>query len=524
MSQNLLRIGVVSLATILSRVLGLLRDILTFAVFGTTALHSAFIFAFTLPNLFRRLLGEGSLNAALVPVYTDELQEKGKARAWGLVNEVMSWLLLTSLLLCGLAILVFFLLPFWPGLPQRWYEGAELGKILFPYLIFIALAAMVSAALNVLQRFAVPALSAVWLNLSILFFLGGAALWWGETPGQKMGFLCAGVLFGGLLQFLIPAWALYREGWRPRLSFEGSARLRQVALLMVPGLAGTAIFQINVVVSRMLAFSLDEAAVSLLYLANRLMELPLGVFAIAVATVIFPLLSRYASEANWAAMGSAYRRGLRLIFVVTIPAGVGLIVLREPIVTALFQWGAFGAESVRQTGPILAIFALSIPFYAWASFSTRGFHSLKNTSTPVRIAGLSFLVNLACSLVFMRIWGTAGLALANLCSMSGQALLLQLYLSRAQAELRVGRIWEDLLKILFAGGVMAGVLVWWPAFSQWIESEKWAAVVEVCLLVPLGILLYGLIVWALRLEGYKDLQQVLSKMVRPGPRQKGKGA
>ncbi|MCC5788162.1 MAG: murein biosynthesis integral membrane protein MurJ, partial [Opitutales bacterium] len=388
MSRNLLRIGIVSLATILSRVLGLLRDILTFAVFGTSALHSAFIFAFTLPNLFRRLLGEGALNAALVPVYTDELHERGRDRAWQLVNEVMSWLLLTSIFLCGLAILVFFLIPLWPGLPERWYEGAELGKILFPYLIFIALAAMVSAALNVLQRFAIPALSAVWLNLSILFFLGGAALWWGETPGQRMGFLCAGVLFGGLLQFLIPAWALYREGWRPRLSFEGSARLRQVALLMVPGLAGTAIFQVNVVVSRMLAFSLDEAAVSLLYLANRLMELPLGVFAIAVATVIFPLLSRYASELNWAAMGSAYRRGLRLIFVVTIPAGVGLIVLREPIVTALFQWGAFGAESVRETGPILAIFALSIPFYAWASFSTRGFHSLKNTSTPVRIAGV----------------------------------------------------------------------------------------------------------------------------------------
>ncbi len=515
MSGSLQRIGIVSIATILSRVLGLARDILTFAVFGTSALNSAFIFAFTLPNLFRRLLGEGALTAALVPTLSEEMEENKLRGVFGLLNKVVTWLLLVLLTLTGLAMVLFYGIKWIPGLEERWYLGAELSRILFPYMLFVCLAAVLAAALNVLNRFAVPALSAVWLNLAMIFSLGvlGGAL--ASTPEGKMRFLCFGVLLGGVLQVAVPCWALVREGWKPKPDPAVSPRMREISILMLPGLAGAAIFQINVVVSRVLAFTLDESAVAILYLANRLMELPLGIFTIAVTTVVFPLISRYAARGDYRNLAAAYQKGVRLILVITVPAAAGIILMREPILVSLFQWGAFGDADTRKTLPVLTVFALSLPFYSVAAHLTRGFYSLKDIRTPVRIAGIGFLVNLVFSLTLMQVLGILGLALANLLAVAGQTSMLQSRLTRRIPGVAFRLQGRNLAKILLAAaGMSLAVLPALAVLDAWIPEVRHAAFVAILAVIPAAIGVYGVLLWACRVEGREDMDHLVRRFFR----------
>lgn len=519
MSKSLERIGIVSMATVLSRVLGLGRDVLTFAVFGTSALNSAFLFAFTLPNLFRRLLGEGALTAALVPNLTEELEENGKAGTLALVSKVFSWLFIITTVLVACGIGLFLLIPLIPWLPERWNMSSELAVYLFPYMIFVCLAAVLGAALNVLHRFAVAALTAVWLNLAIIVSLGGLGLWLAETPEGRMLFLCAGVLTGGALQLLIPLGALMREGWRPRVDLQFSPRLREVYVLMLPGLAGAAIFQVNVVVSRSLAFAVDEAGVAVLYLANRLMEFPLGIFTVAVATVIFPVLARHAVRKDFESYAVVYRKGLLLIFLITLPAAAGIILLSRPIISLLFQWGAFHAGDTATTVPVLGVFALTLPFYSVATFATRGFHSIKNTATPVRIAGVSFAVNLILSLLLMRPLGMLGLALANLGSIILQSTMLQYSFARHRTGLQLSLLLPDAAKVVLATAGMAGFLrLAEGRLQQWTGAGKWPDAAEVVILIPAAVAIYFAAAWLFRVEGRREAEAVFRRLFRLGRR------
>lgn len=516
-SKNLERIGIVSVATVLSRVLGFARDILMFAVFGASALNSAFLFAFTLPNLFRRLLGEGALTAALVPTLTEEIEEKGRAGGFALVSKVFSWLFVVATVLVILGIGGFLLIPLIPGRAARWYISSNLAIYLFPYLVFVCLAAVLAAALNVLNRFAIPALSAVWLNLAMIGFLGGLGLFLAETQEARMIYLCLGVLAGGFLQLAVPFVALMREGWRPAADMRGSPRLKEIYLLMLPGLAGTAIFQVNVVVSRSLAFGVDEAAVAVLYLANRLMEFPLGIFTIAVATVIFPLLSLHAVRGEFEHYAMVYRKGLRLILLITLPAAAGIFLLSRPILGLFFQWGAFDADDTALTVPVLAIFALTLPFYSIATFATRGFHSVKNTATPVRIAGLSFLVNLALSLALMKPFGMIGLALANLASIIFQSQLLQRRFAASRSGLGLGALWPDVAKMAAATAAMC-LFLWLTTgrLQEFAGGGKSGDALALGLLIPGGALVYFGAVWLLRVEGRHEAEALLRRFLPPG--------
>ncbi|HLS27274.1 MAG TPA: murein biosynthesis integral membrane protein MurJ [Opitutales bacterium] len=513
-SKNLQRIGIVSVATVLSRVLGLLRDVLTFAVFGVSAYAAAFLFAFTLPNLFRRLLGEGSLVAALVPTLTEELEENGRGGAFGLLSQVFSWLLVVTTLLALVCIGLFALIPLIGGLEDRWYLSSRLAIFLFPYLIFVCLAAALAAALNVLHRFAIPALTAVWLNLAMIAALGGGGFLFAESYEKQVLLLCLGVLVGGFLQLVIPFLALVKEGWRPRFEWKMTPRVKEVGMLMVPGLAGTAIFQVNVIVSRSLAFGVDESGVAILYLANRLMEFPLGIFTIAVATVIFPVLSRHAVRGDSENYAATYRQGLRMILLITVPAAAGISLLSEPILELLFEYGAFGATATALTVPVLALFSWSLPLYSIATFATRGFHSLKNTSTPVRIAGASFLINLGCSLALMKPFGIFGLALANLIAVFFQSAILQVRLIVAAEPLELRRIWSDFFKIAFATGAMA-LLLWisLPWTDDWFGGGKIGEAVRLLVLIPGGAAIYFGLVWFLRVEGRQEVERIVTRWI-----------
>ncbi len=522
MSKSLKNIGVVAGATVLSRVLGLVREIIIAAVFGTGALASAFTSAFTLPNLFRRLLGEGALTAAFVPTLAHELEHRQREAAFTLVSKVASWLLIVTVTLVTLAMLVMANasrlaqrtggLGMEPDTVGRLLLGADLAVILFPYLVFVCLAAAFSAACQVLGRFSEPALSPVWLNLTIITALGAGA-WWALGDQTRMILLCIGVLFGGFLQMAVPAGVLWAEGWRPRFDLQPDDRLREIVRLMAPTVIGSAIYLVNISVSRFIGLSLNDSAATVLNLATRVMELPIGVFAAAIATVVFPLIARHAAKQDWAALTGDYHRGLRLVMIVNVPAAVGLALLSEPITRLLFERKAFTAADTALMTPILAVYALGLPFLAFTTVALRGFYSLKDTSTPVRSAALSFVVNLVLSIVLMKTLSTVGLALASNLAVLVQAIYLQVGLTRRLPGLHFAPVLPNLGKITLASALM-GLAVWGGAkFVAGLSlPEKGRDFVAVVGLIPLACALYGAALWALKIEGREELGAVWQKV------------
>ena len=524
MSKHFKNISVVAAVTMVSRLLGLGRDMLVTAVFGTTALADAFYSAYTLPNLFRRLLGEGALTAALVPTLHDELRDRERAGAFALVNQVASWLFVVTggIVVLSMAAL---LQAEWlvgvaqgwgvkPGTAARWLAAADLAIVLFPYLVCVCLAAAFSAALQTLHRFLEPALSPIWLNLAILTLLGGAVYaGWSTTKEGQMLWLCGGALLGGFLQMAVPAAALMREGWRPHFTLSMSEPLRQIVRLMAPTVFGSAVYLINMSVSRFVGLSLRVSAVTVLNLATRLMELPIGVFAVAVSTVIFPLISKYAAAGDWDNLGKAYRKGMRLILVINVPAAAGLMVLATPIIRLLFQRGAFLAEDTAEMQPVLVVFAVGLPFFSFVNLVLRAFYAQKDTTTPVRAAVMSFLVNLALSLALMKPLGTVGLALASQVAIVAQAWYLQRHLARKGEGLHFHHLRGDLVKVLAASVAMGGIVwaAWW-AWSRSMPPTKPMDAAGLALMIVLGIATYGALLWRLKIEGREDLAAVIAKV------------
>lgn len=517
MSTNLARIGTVSAVTVFSRILGLARDMLTTAVFGTSALNSAFVTAFTLPNLFRRLLGEGALTAAMVPTLSEELETGGQAAAFVLVNKILTWLLLVTGGLVAVALAAMAGVHWVEGLEERWYVGARLGQILFPYVVVICLAAAFCAALNLLQEFTVPAMTAVWLNVSILVGLGLGGHFFAATEMGKMYWLCGATLFGGFLQMAAPARALWARGWRPRFDPVPSERFRELLRLMAPGLLGAAIFQINILTSRGLAFGLNESAATLLYLANRLMELPLGVFTIAVSTVTFPLIARLAVRGDHAGMAAAYHRAMLLTMHIAVPASAGLFLLAEPMTRLLFERGAFGDTDTAAMIPVMAIFSAGLPFYSYVTLTTRAFHSLKDMATPVRVAAAAFVLNIVLSLLLMQRFGTNGLAAGSNIAIAVQTVVLQLVLGRRNPALAARTQLRGLGGIVAVTLAMSGV-VW--AGKTLLERAPLGRTAEAALavagLIPLGALVYFGLALVLRIEGLDELRVLLRRFAGRG--------
>lgn len=509
MSKKLKDIGIVSALTASSRVLGLLRDQLALGILGAGGINDAFVTAFNLPNLFRRLLGEGALTAAFVPTMQHELKDRGREGAFALVNQVASWLFVVTGALTALAMLAFSQSRVLSGHETKWYLAADLTAVLFPYMVFVCLAAAFGAALNVLGQFWESAISPVWLNVCMIASLAGAGLLWQASERQVAAWLCGGVLVGGFFQMIVPAIALVRAGWRPRFDLGRSGPLREIARLMAPGLFGTAIYQINVYVSRLFAFSIHEGEASLFFYSNRLMELPIGVFAIAVSTVVYPLLARHAAENNEAAMAGDYRRGLRLILLLNVPAAVGLALLSTPIVRLLYERGKFTPEDTAIMAPLLAWFAVGMPFFAVTSLMTRAFYAKKDTVTPVNLAAVSFVVNVGLGWWLKDVWGARGLVIASTTAVIVQTITLQHLLGTRMPGMRFGELWRSLGKMILATLLMAAVVAggW-----QLLRGVRGADLIAVAGLIPLGVAVYAAALWALKIEGVEELAAVWAKV------------
>lgn len=525
MSKNLKNISVVATATMGSRVLGLVRESLTAFVFGTSALASAFSTAYLMPNLFRRLLAEGGFTAAFVPTLNEELHQRQRAGAFALVNQVTTWILVVSL---GISLVCMAVLSQTQWLValgrsfdantetvERWQLAARLSVILFPYLVLVCLAAAYSATLNSLNRFLEPALSPIWLNVGMIGMLWAGIHFAPADEMTKMHWFCGGVLIGGFLQMAVPAWALTREGWRPGIDFTRSDAVIAIVRLMAPTVLSSSIYLVNLSVQRFIGLSLNDAAVSVLSYATRLMELPIGVFAVAVSTVIFPLISRYGAAGDFDNLTKAYRKGMRFILLINIPAAVGLGVLAEPIIRWVFQRGAFHGSDTRLMTPVLLANAMGLPFFSFVNLVLRAFYAQKDTKTPVRAAVLSFLVNIGVSIVLMQWFSIVGLAIGANFATAIQAWYLQVKLTRKHPQFAIHHLWADVVKIIVASAIMgAAVYAGWRFASAWVTPKSWRELVLLGALIVAGVAVYGAAAWALRIEARHDAEQLLEKLKR----------
>ena len=517
MLQIFRNIVVVSLSTIGSRLLGLLRDVLVFATLGASLWNSAFIIAFTLPNLFRRLLGEGALTSAVVPLFSETLEAEGRTGAFRFLNQVLLRLLLTLLFFVGIGMCALVWLSNSSWMPKQWSLGANLAVWLLPYMLFICLSAIICAGLNLLGRFAAASSTPIVLNLAMISALS-AGLWHDAEASRIVYWLCVGVLIGGVFQLLLPCIDLVRQGWRPRLAPHSSTIMTELWKLFLPGLMGAAILQTNILVSRLLAFTLDESAVSVLYLASRLMELPLGVFTISVTTVFFPLLAKALSEGDDRAFCSSFLQGLSLIIGISLPAAVGLCVFGGPIIECLFRWGAFKETDASSTVPLLAIYGFGLPFYSVATFVTRGLHATKDMRTPVRIAGYCLIINLLFGIILMQFFGAEGLATATVLAAIAHSYLLWRALASKRKALNIRILYPEILKVIFAGFMMGLACLLLLAAVSMIElSPKLSATFVVAIGVPYGVGVYFALLYFFR---FKELDAIRSILVRSIPSSK----
>jgi len=492
---------IVSSSTLGSRLLGLLRDIVIFSFLGTSSLNAAFLLAFTLPNLFRRLLGEGALTSAMMPVLAEASEKEGVHRCYDVLNQLLTRLCIGLGCLTVVGIGLLYGLSHIEDLPERWHLATIFSQWLMPYMPLVCLAAIFSGALNLSHRFAAAALAPMALNLSMVLCICMGGLFWAHDGWRVVQALCIGVLLGGIAQLLLPLLALKQQGWRFRWQIEKSHHIHEIVCLFLPGLAGAAILQINLLISRLLAFALDDAAISLLYLAGRLVELPLGLFTIAVATVIFPQLARLVVQQEHTKMAYLYGQGLRLVLAITVPAAVGLLSLARPIIQTLFEWGAFNMQDVQAAIPVLMCCSLGIPLYSWATLATKACHAFKDTRTPVKMAFIALVIHILLSLWWMHVYGVLGLAAASVVCVCIQSYGLHYLLSKKTSAFELIKWSKPLLHIGLASAGMyilltGGQFLW----EAWIGTSKMAHLIMLAVFIPVGVCFYLIQLFLLRFE------------------------
>jgi len=495
----------VSTMTLLSRILGFVRDMVIARYFGASAEADAFFVAFKIPNFFRRLFAEGAFSQAFVPVLAEAKEQQGKARVRQLVDAI-SFRLITVLLVVVAIGAVFSTAVVWvfaPGFhaePEKFALTAQLLQLTFPYLLLISLVALSSALLNTYGHFAVPAFTPVLLNGALIF---AAVVLSGYFQPSVLA-LGWGVLLAGVLQLAFHLPFLWRLGLLPRPRPIADPGVDEVKKLMLPALFGVSVAQINLLIDTILASFLVTGSVSWLYYADRLMEFPLGVFGIALATVALPGLSKKAARADWVGFQADVDLALRLIWLVGMPAMMGLALLAAPLLTTLFHYGAFSDGDVHQSARALMAYSLGLVGFMLVKVLAPAFYALKDMQTPVRIAVVALVVNTVLNLLLIWPLAHAGLALATSLSALVNAALLYRALRRAgHYGPMVG--WQRLfIQGVVALMVMGGWLWWWtPALAWWLNAGVLERVMALAALIGSGALVYG---GALYLLGWRPAQ------------------
>jgi putative peptidoglycan lipid II flippase len=422
-------------ATATSRILGFVRDIFVAAALGTGPVADAFFVAFRFPNLFRRLFAEGAFNSAFVPLYARTLEGEGEAEARKFGEEALSVLLTSLLVVTAIAeitmpLLMFVMAPGFSSDPEKFELTVFLTRIAFPYLALVSLVAFYSGVLNSRGRFAAAAFAPALLNVVLIAALL-LVFWKGWDSHPLAGVVMSvGTVLGGIAQLGLVMFATHRAGAvialrRPRLT----PRVRRLIKLGVPGVVAGGITQINIVIGTMIA-SLAPGAVSYLYYADRLYQLPLGIVGIAIGVVLLPDLSRQLRAGRDDLAGHSQNRAVEFAMALTLPSAVALFVMAEPIIEVLFQRGSFRPSDTIATAAALAAFAVGLPSFVLVKVFSPGFFAREDTRTPMWFAGISVAVNVVLSLALFPFLSHVGIAIATAASGWVNALLLAVTLHR----------------------------------------------------------------------------------------------
>ena len=406
--------GTVSAFTLLSRLLGFVRDIVIANYFGTKSAADAFFMAFRIPNLLRRLTAEGALSAAFVPLFTKTLL-KDRQEAFKLANNVLFHLTLFTaiIMIAGIVfaepLLKLIAIGFTDD-PEKFQLTVSLTRLVFPYLMFVSLAAIMMGILNSMHHFAAPAAAPIMLNISFIV----SAIFLRDYFDLPVYALAVGVLIGGFLQLAIQIPFAIKNGFVFSFVFDPrSDLLKKVLILTLPATLGTAVAEINMFVDTMLASMLKEGSVSYLYYANRLVMFPLGVFAVAISTALLPTLSRHAGKNENDKIIDTLSLSIRGAMFLIVPSTVGLIILRVPIIEVLFERGAFDHAATLNTAFALGFYAVGLLAFSGVKLFVSAFYAIGDTKTPVKLAMISMLINIALNLILMGPLQHGGLALAT---------------------------------------------------------------------------------------------------------------
>ncbi len=510
--------GTIGSLTFLSRILGYVRDMAIAAIFGAGIHTDAFIAAFRIPNLMRRLFGEGSLSVAFVPVFSQYLIRDNPEEAYGMARAAIRLLalILFVLVIVGIwaaPVIVRCLAPGFFDDPNKVALIVRLTRIMLPYLFFIGMLALSMSILNTLGHFAAPAFAPIFLNLGMLGALWGVYSF-SFSQGDGVVVLAYGVLFGGGLQLVMQIPFLKRCGisfrWRGRLFHSG---LKRVGRLMLPTILGSSVYQINILVGTVLASQLSQGSISYLYYADRMVQFPLGIFAVAMGTAVLPSLSRQAAAGDYGGLKETFSEALSLIFFLSMPAMVGLIVLREPIVTLLFERGAFVHAASQLTADALLYYGAGLWAFSAVRVLLPTFYALQDIWMPVKLSVVSIGANIVLGLMLMKSMGHCGLALATtLASVLNFALLL------LALHIRLGAInWREIFisisKSIFCASLM-GAVIWRMADLRWSLGQNSRLILfgHIAVMIMAGAGIFMLLAVAVRMREIKTIWGILRKV------------
>jgi putative peptidoglycan lipid II flippase len=494
--------GIVGIAILCSRVLGLLREVVFASLFGASRNMDAFLTAFRAPNMLRDLFAEGALSTAFVTTFSRRIATDDDASAWRLASKVATLTLvfmsaLTVLGIIGAPVLIQILAPGFPA--EKAALTIQLTRIMFPFILLVSLAALVMGMLNAKNVFGIPAMASSFFNLGSI--IGGVTLcyWLDPQPdwrhphfGERglMG-LAIATLIGGLLQLLVQLPSLGRVGFRFRPDFNWrDPGVRTILVLMGPAIIAASAVQVNVAVNSGFASALGDGPMTWLNIAFRLMQLPLGIFGVAIATVTLPLVSRSAALGNKAEFRGALAHAMRLVMLLTIPSAIGLVILAEPIIGLIYQHGQFTADATVHTAEALRFYAIGLVGYSAVKVLAPAFYALDKRNLPMLVSLGSIAVNFCLNwfFTFHLQFGHRGLALSTSLVAITNFLLLYAMMRRYAGRLETGLMIRTLAKLLIAGALLAAICLFAQHFIFFSNGDatSWRKIFGLVITIVIG--------------------------------------
>jgi putative peptidoglycan lipid II flippase len=510
--------GAMAAATLFSRVLGMVREIVYARFMGDGLIAGAFQFAFTIPNLFRRLLGEGALTAAFIPIFKEKEKIHGEREMWRAANAVISGLVIAAAAIIGIVMLGISVALDFHHFAEKTELMLQLLRVMFPYMLLVCLAAAFMGMLNARGHFFIPAMGATMLNIVMIASVLWLAPKFGTELHEQIFALAYGVLAAGVAQAAFQLPTLWRDGFRYKwVSPLKNETVKLVVMRMIPGTIGVAAFQLNVTLVLTVAFWVSPQIVASFNYAVRLMELPQGMFGISLATYLLPTLSSLAADKNYPEFRATLRHGISSLLFLNLIAAILLVVLAEPIVRLIYEHGKFDADSTIRTMRALQCLAPGLVAFSAVNIFARAFYALGDTKTPMKISIFCLALNLALAVALVGPLRQGGLGIANTSTSICNVGLLIFALRKKMGKLEMETTQKTILPLAFAG-IIAGVIAWlgWQLLENKFGHETIALKIG-AVFVPaiLAGLVYGTLALSLKIPAAKEMLDFALQKFRP---------